>query len=120
MPGLLTILALLGGAIVVTIVALFAARLLRLDRLVANLSSSAAPHEWAVGLLGLIGLAGALVILFKAGFSFGLSTAASSLMLCLCAGFLSMALRPANQRAQSVQADLQVGRREDAPRSKAA
>lgn len=97
MSSAITILALLGGAAVLGGLALVAARLLRLDVGLTKASTSA--HEWMAGLVGLLGLGCALAILFGAGFSFGLSTTASALTLCLCAGCLSMALRPGTQRA---------------------
>ncbi|CAG0999640.1 hypothetical protein PHYC_02790 [Phycisphaerales bacterium] len=121
MPSALTILALLGGAALVCVVTLVAAKFLRVDRAVAKLSEShGAAHEWVVGLLGLLGLVSALAILFGAGSSIGLSAAGSALVLCLSAGFLSMALRPVEQRAQSEGRATRLDQEAPIVRSKAA
>lgn len=96
----LILLAFIAGAAIVAVAALVVARVLRVPAFVArHTATPESRYELFVGALGLMGLVGALALLFGAGLSLGLSTTSAALLLLICAGGLSMALRPAPERA---------------------
>lgn len=105
MTDLFILIGLVVGAGLSVGAALVVARSARCTAWVASHAAAAQSRaEACIGLLGLAGLVGALTILFGAGLSLGLSTTSAALLLLVCAGGLSMGLRPHEDRAAWAQA----------------
>ncbi|GJQ28169.1 MAG: hypothetical protein HBSAPP03_00530 [Phycisphaerae bacterium] len=91
---------LLAGATLIAFLGLITARVLGLPGWVARQTAThESRYELFIGLLGLVGLLGALTLLMGFGLTLGISTTAAAVLLLVCAGGLSMALRPAPERS---------------------
>lgn len=104
MQAALIIGGLLIAGFIAAALALVGARVFKLDTALERLSvTRAARYEAFIGLLGLIGLGGALILLLGTGLSLAASTTGTAIILLACAGGLSLALTPNAQRAQTTQ-----------------